>query len=105
MRKEFLHGGGKKRLGLKKQDTSSSKQQHSLNPSFSFYFPPDNTQKIPPISRGPGEANANTQGILPLKNLLQGFPSECVAVLEDIVEGMEGAQLPTLLLMVNMLWQ
>lgn len=96
---------GKKWLGLKKQDTFSSKQQYSLNPTFSFYFSPDNTPKIPPISRGQREANANTQGILPLENLLQGFPSEGVAVLEDIVEGMEGAQLPALLLMVNMLWQ
>lgn len=41
-------------------------------------------------------------GRQPLKNLLQGFPSEGVAVLEDIVEGMEGTQLPALLLVVNM---
>lgn len=49
--------------------------------------------------------NARAESILPLKNLLQGFPSEGVAVLEDIVEGMEGTQLPTLLLMVNMQWR
>lgn len=43
-------------------------------------------------------------GRQPLKNLLQGFPSEGVAVLEDVVESMEGTQLLTLLLMVNMQW-
>lgn len=44
----------------------------------------------------------SVQSAIPLKNLLQGFPGEGVAVLEDIVEGMEGTQLPALLLVVNM---
>lgn len=40
---------------------------------------------------------------LPLENLLQRFPREGVAVLEDVVEGVKGTELPALLLMVD-LW-
>lgn len=48
------------------------------------------TQK--PRSRGP----------LPLENLLQRFPGEGAAVLEDVVEGVQGTELPALLLVVDL---
>lgn len=67
-------------------------------------FPPKYDLKIPLSNRGQGDTNTSAEHILPLENLLQGFPSEGIAVLEDIVEGMQGTQLPTLLLMVNMQW-
>lgn len=43
------------------------------------------------------------RSVLPLENLLQRFPCEGIAVLEDIIEGVEGAQFPALFLMVD-LW-
>lgn len=42
-------------------------------------------------------------GGLPLKNLLQRFPREGVAVLEDVVEGVKGTEFSALFLMVD-LW-
>lgn len=44
-----------------------------------------------------------SKGALPLENLLQRFPREGIAVLEDIVEGVKGTELPALFLMVD-LW-
>ena len=43
------------------------------------------------------------RGPLPLENLLQRFPGEGIAVLEDVIEGMQGTKLPALFLMVD-LW-
>lgn len=41
------------------------------------------------------------RGLLPLENLLQRFPGEGIAVLEDVIEGMQGTKLPALFLMVD----
>lgn len=40
---------------------------------------------------------------LPLENLLQRFPGEGIAVLEDVIEGVQSTELPALFLMVD-LW-
>lgn len=37
----------------------------------------------------------------PLAYLLQGVPTECRPVLEDVIERVQGAQLPPLLLVIN----
>lgn len=54
------------------------------------------------ISRS-GDHDAKQGGALPLKNLLQRFPREGVAVLEDVVEGVKGTEFSPLFLMVD-LW-
>lgn len=47
--------------------------------------------------------DAKEKGPLPLENLLQRIPGEGIAVLEDVIEGVEGTKLPALFLMVD-LW-
>jgi len=42
-----------------------------------------------------------TPALPPLVDLLQGVPAEGRAVLEDVVQGVKGAQLPPLLLVIN----
>jgi hypothetical protein len=61
--------------------------------------PPTQTQKYQEV----GGIEMPSRGVLPLENLLQRFPREGVAVLEDVVESMKSTELPALLLMVD-LW-
>lgn len=55
------------------------------------------------ISRSGDHDAKRGGGGLPLKNLLQRFPREGVAVLEDVVEGVKGTEFSALFLMVD-LW-
>lgn len=83
-----------KQWGKKEPHSTQSSSEH-------FYLSPE-IRPANPSKHQRKQTLLPVQNALPLKNLLQGFPSEGVAVLEDIVEGMEGTQLPALLLVVNM---